>query len=493
MEVHRLILCAACAALLVGCNNQVETDSTLGDEATKPQQSSVDEAPAAPPTGGGGPYSEAFAADGIWSTPIPAAAQVDPGSAPMIAALSASVERQAAAGTGPGLSAGARAAVYVAGPDVEPVPVQLDTGPWGKDLERALAAGVPIPDGAEPAGGTDEEIVIWQPSSDTYWELFLARQALHSPQFAGDAQVQPGGGLAAGSYEYKVTARSARGETNGRVVSLPATVGEGSSVRISWYPIDGATGYRVYRGPAGGEPGLVASVDADATSFTDSGDPAGARTPPTENTAVTPGSWRAAYGGVIPDVSRSPGYFRDRVGADGTVEESREWGASASGLATAGGLVTKRDVASGEIDHALSMGLPNLAPASSEIAAGRWAYPAQRSDGKSTLATAIPEGARLRLDPALDLGSLGLSPFVRSLAEAAQRYGIYVQDGSAATVLYGEDPLPYMRAGMQNFFDAEIGPRQPGFLADFPWEHLQVLDLELCSDPGRPCGPGGAN
>jgi hypothetical protein len=75
------------------------------------------------------------------------------------------------------------------------------------------------------------------------------------------------------------------------------------------------------------------------------------------------------------------------------------------------------------------------------------------------------------------------------LAEAAQRYGIIVQDGSAATVFYGEDPMPYVRKGQPNFYDQLIGPRRPGFLADFPWSHLQVMEMSLCTSPARPCGP----
>jgi hypothetical protein len=36
--------------------------------------------------------------------------------------------------------------------------------------------GVPIPDGAVPSDGTDAEITIWQPSTDTLWELWKAHR-----------------------------------------------------------------------------------------------------------------------------------------------------------------------------------------------------------------------------------------------------------------------------------------------------------------------------
>jgi len=40
---------------------------------------------------------------------------------------------------------------------------------------------VPIPVGAEPANGTDKQIVIWQPSTDTMWELWLAHHPPSDP------------------------------------------------------------------------------------------------------------------------------------------------------------------------------------------------------------------------------------------------------------------------------------------------------------------------
>lgn len=71
--------------------------------------------------------------------------------------------------------------------------------------------------------------------------------------------------------------------------------------------------------------------------------------------------------------------------------------------------------------------------------------PAAASDGKVNggRATAIPAGARLQLDPALDLNTLGLSPAGRRLAEALQRYGLICVDTSGdssvvAEALYGD-------------------------------------------------------
>jgi len=52
------------------------------------------------------------------------------------------------------------------------VPVTLDIN--NPNLKAAFAAGVPIPAEAQPAGGTDGQLIIYQPSSDTMWEFWRA-------------------------------------------------------------------------------------------------------------------------------------------------------------------------------------------------------------------------------------------------------------------------------------------------------------------------------
>jgi hypothetical protein len=394
-------------------------------------------------------------------------------------------------GTGPALAASSRAPIYKVGADVPRVPVTLDSGPWANLLKQELAEGVPIPANALPSSGSDGAMVVWQPSTDTMWEFFLMQKALHYPQL-GEAMVSSEGDLGAGTYRYSVTAVNANGETTAKKPGLARTVAAGSSITISWAPIDDATGYKIYRGSTTTAAGYLATVPADTTTFTDTGARQPDLTPPpTRNTATTPGQWRAANAGKLTGVSTSPGYYRDISAADGTFVERFNWGPTATSLPLASGMITKADLERGRIDHALAIGLPNLSAATSIIATGQWAFPAQRADGKSTLPDAIPEGARFRLDPSLDLDSLQLSPFVRMLADAAQRYGMIVQDGAPATVFYGEDPNPYIRAGEPNFYDTLVGPRRPGFLNEFPWEHLTLLEMTICTKPSVPCTTSG--
>jgi hypothetical protein len=140
--------------------------------------------------------------------------------------------------------------------------------------------------------------------------------------------------------------------------------------------------------------------------------------------------WHAKWGGRMDKVSANPGHFE---------EPHPDWGATATSLPLLGGLITIEEARKGRIDHALAFALP-------QTRAGVHAWPAQRSDGVSRRPGAIPEGTRFRLDPELDVESLGLPALTRLMAEAAQRHGIVLRDQSGAVTFYGEDPTPTGRS-----------------------------------------------
>jgi hypothetical protein len=179
--------------------------------------------------------------------------------------------------------------------------------------------------------------------------------------------------------------------------------------------------------------------------------------------------WHAGYGGRIAGVQQSPGYYRNRRLPTGEIVEQADWGATATGLPLAGGLITIAELRAGKIDHALALGVPR-------VEAGTLAFPAQRSDGRDSGPGAIPEGARFRLDPRLDIGSLGLPPALRAIAVAAQRYGMIVRDGSSAVSLYAEDPTP---TGSDPYRALFSGLRPYKLAALFPWDRLQLLKMQL--------------
>jgi hypothetical protein len=65
------------------------------------------------------------------------------------------------------------------------------------------------------------------------------------------------------------------------------------------------------------------------------------------------------------------------------------------------------------------------------------------------------------------------------LAEAAQRYGIFVGDTSVNVAFYAQDPTPTganRYTGTGGYFEGKT-PAQ--LLAVFPWGRLQLLKMEL--------------
>ncbi len=178
--------------------------------------------------------------------------------------------------------------------------------------------------------------------------------------------------------------------------------------------------------------------------------------------------WQASWGGAMQNVSGDVGVY----GKEAWPEASTSWGASASSLPIAGGLITLEDLKQGKINHAVAIAVPNVRET-------EYAWPAQRTDGYSKAASSLPEGAHLRIDPSLNLATLHLPPLTLEIAEAAQRYGIIVRDRAANVALYAQDPTPTGTepyGGTHGFLEGKAAWQ---LLASFPWSHLQLLKMEL--------------
>lgn len=184
----------------------------------------------------------------------------------------------------------------------------------------------------------------------------------------------------------------------------------------------------------------------------------------------TDDGWRACWGGRIDDVSSNPGYFE------------HPFGATATGIPMVGTMLRVQDVASGSIDHALGVAL--LSPAE----ASRWRYPANRSDGGDTSPDAIPEGARLRLDPDLDLDTLDLTPVGRMIAEAAQTYGFIVVDRAGAVAVIGESGIPEKNQLGVNPWETLIPGEPYRQMRNFPWDRVEVLRADVGVPEGADVG-----
>lgn len=169
------------------------------------------------------------------------------------------------------------------------------------------------------------------------------------------------------------------------------------------------------------------------------------------------GAWEACWGGRLDSVSTSQGHFPGHFGV------------TASGIVAAGGMVTIDEVKRGEITHAMSLNV--ISPA-----AGVASWPAQRTDGRSSDPNAVAEGQRLRLDPSVDVDSLGLTPIGRMVAKAAQEYGFVVVDTSGSVGLNAEaGALTKRRTGIDPW-DTMANPSYE-VLRGFPWERMQALPL----------------
>ncbi|CAN5841924.1 hypothetical protein BH20GEM1_BH20GEM1_11460 [soil metagenome] len=308
-----------------------------------------------------------FAPDSFWNQLLPADAPLDPASDALVADLVAEVAREQAQGTGPWISTKNSTPLYTVPQDQPTVRVALDSATQTK-LQAALER-VPLPPGAVPAKGEDGHLTVWQPSTDTLWELYRARE------------------------------------------------------------------------------------EADG--------------------------WHAKFGGAMQNVSTSIGHYSTAAWPGAT----HRWGATATSLPVIGGVMTLDDFEAGDFDHALAVNLP--APRKTE-----YSWPAQRTDGNGS-AKAIPEGARFRLDPSLDLDALSMHPVARMMAEAVQQYGMVVRDRSKAVTFSAENPTP---TGTDPYRTPDGGyfrgkpPRR--ILATFPWDRLQLLQMSLCADSRQPCPRG---
>jgi hypothetical protein len=148
-----------------------------------------------------------FAADSFWNAPLPDDAPLTANSALWVRNLctqlgvdpdtpqTTNINPQLLPGAVPGQAwfnkNNGGSPVYVVGPDQPRVPVanvQTIEG-WGwstmTDLHAAFMDGIPIPSNAWVDQSDDKSLIIYQPSTDTMWEMWVA---LHEPGVAPDGR-----------------------------------------------------------------------------------------------------------------------------------------------------------------------------------------------------------------------------------------------------------------------------------------------------------------
>lgn len=151
---------------------------------------------------------------------------------------------------------------------------------------------------------------------------------------------------------------------------------------------------------------------------------------------------------------------------DGSGVYARGMGTKASGFAGLAGLIWPQELRSGHIDHALFFAYPFTR-------SGGPVSPATAGDGSSDAPGAIPEGARVQLDPDLDLDSLHLQPYQRTIAEAMQTYGMILGDTGGAFSLYAVGRHSFAGDPYKGVLPDEEFPD----LSDIPADRFRVLEL----------------
>jgi hypothetical protein len=118
-----------------------------------------------------------FSAQSTWNRPLPANAPTDPVSAQLAGGLTKLVAGEFQQGFAPTINTRTFSTpIFTASAGQRRVPVKLVGSriSFGAPIAKQLAEGVPIPPNAHPANGSDHHVVIWQPATDTMWELWGA-------------------------------------------------------------------------------------------------------------------------------------------------------------------------------------------------------------------------------------------------------------------------------------------------------------------------------
>jgi hypothetical protein len=164
------------------------------------------------------------------------------------------------------------------------------------------------------------------------------------------------------------------------------------------------------------------------------------------------------------------------INVDGSGVYPRGYSARGSGFALTAGVVLPRELVRGRIDHALLLSYPGTR-------SGGPVHPATESDGRTRGRGALPEGARLQLDPSLDLDTLGLQGYERTIARALQVYGAIVGDtGGRGVSFYAVHPMSVSADPYAAILPDEEYPQLQGI----PFGRMRVLNLGPQDRHARP-------
>nr|MDQ6915773.1 hypothetical protein [Actinomycetota bacterium] len=350
----------------------------------------------------------------------------------------------------PAVPGAARQQVYRDGRLLDDVPAgdpgYVDHGLWAS---TAYAYTVRVLDGAGGQLARYDGSVTTPARSGSFPRLYAADSPVNAP--VGGAPVDPGSAamVARAIVPYADSANL----TNSPDWGIPVFQADGSSQRQSvsctryWcnvavppFPIP--AGAR----PSSGSDGHMVVVDSAGGELD------------TWDTGGSSGGWSAGVRTVTS--SQGSGLECDRGQTCGRP--------NAAGFALAAGIVRPEEIAQGHIDHALVITTPYTR-------SGYVACPALGTDGKYGDPAALPEGARLQLDPSVNVDGLAIPGWEKTIARALQQYGAYVVDTGGSLSIRAESNVgrgydAWAKAGVPNFPN----------LSGLPWGSLRVLQLSSC-------------
>jgi hypothetical protein len=165
-------------------------------------------------------------------------------------------------------------------------------------------------------------------------------------------------------------------------------------------------------------------------------------------------SWETAWGEIVP--------------LDGSGISPH--GGNGAGIAHLAGVVEVVEMEAGVINHALVF--------STDYACrGEYRYPARKTDGISTHPGCIPQGARIQLDPTVDVDALNATEATKIVARALQKYGAYAVDNGGSPIAFyfevADDATSTRSPG--SVYETLGWDRDYPDLTGIPWDRLRVL------------------
>lgn len=178
-------------------------------------------------------------------------------------------------------------------------------------------------------------------------------------------------------------------------------------------------------------------------------------------------SWQASWG--------------NRIALDSSGVYPNGMSSLGSGIAGGAGLIWPQELQSGIIKRKLVFTIPPQVCSS-----GGPVPPATESDGTSTEANTIPEGAILQLDPSIDVNdkSYRFTRLEKIIAKAMQNYGVIIGDvGSSEFGVRAVSPLSYPNNPYIELSKSEDTWHGYIFLRNISISNLRVLKLPPQYDP----------